>query len=192
LGWHKVNARLIPFAIAFALAYVDGVKSLVARRIFVAGTFVACIAADLAMAADIRRIDRELAEAVSVSGQLQRNALILPLLLDNPQVGEIRPFTRMYDYFNLLNGGASNQSVAANYNTIVPVVYKRYPVGDYLPSMAAKDVSADSISEVMTHYDYLLVLGSEPSVLQEIEQSDLKLVAQANRVRIYSRSDSEH
>ena len=120
---------------------------------------------------------------------MERNAVILPVLLENPPRGGIRPFTRLHDYYSMLNGGVTGASVARHYNTIVPVVYRKYPVEDYLPTLTRREITPKAIRDVSPVYDYILVFGYDRTAIDALNNSGLRLKYEKGEVRVFEVPD---
>lgn len=161
-GWHKVDTRIIPFIAIAMLACAAPLRNPTLRMSFVALTVAAALLVYGITAVYVRQLGEGVEERLAGIPKMERNAVILPLVLQKTKVGEILPYARLYDYYTMWNGGVTGNSIARLYNTIVPVVYKTYPVGDYLPLMSKKTVTRQAIRQMSKIYDYILVFGHKP------------------------------
>lgn len=192
LGWHKVNVRLVPFILILALAWFGQVlRNGVGRRVEAAilGTVVvAAVCISGLMTRQLASMDKVLREYVSGVEGFAPNSRLLPIHLENPTFGQIRPLTRAHEYYHLEKGGANGSGVGA-YNTVAMMWYRTHPVERTFPKYEAQ-APERSVRRIATTYDYVLVWGTDPELADRLTRHGFVCVYENNRLTLYRNRQS--
>jgi hypothetical protein len=187
LGWHKVNVRLIPFILLIATACVAQVPNLTlskrTRLVFLATMSIAIVAANALLILKIRQMDRVLAQYVSGVEDFEPNSLLLPIHLENPAFGQIRPLTRAHEYYHLQKGGANGKGLAG-LNTLAMMWYRHYPIRDTFPTFK-RSAPEQSLRRISGAYDYVLVWGIDPALSKKLAEFSFECIHQEGRLQLY-------
>jgi hypothetical protein len=181
MGWHYVNMRVIPLVLVFAMLAAPPLPRRFRFGLGAAWCAVALIVYGVT-ARDVAYVNQRLDDYISGVAFVEPGKLYLPVSLDNPRIGELRPLTRAFEYYPLLAGGADGNSWA-QFNTITPVWYKHYPYEETFPPLDPEDIEG-SLPRIGEVYDYAIFLGRDEAVLSAFraagfeplhEQGDLVL-----------------
>lgn len=212
LGWHKVNVRLVPFILGLllvGLASLPGMEIAPAlRRVFVSTIAATVVIVTALIIPEVIRMDAAVKEYVSGIDQFEANSSLLPIHLENPAfggivinigdangsasqtsrtaVGGIRPLTRAHEYYHLAKGGANGCSIPS-LNTLSIMWYREYPVTNRFPAYDADDPK--SLEAIRRAYDFVLVYGEDPRVVNQIESLGFKLVHHQGHLRLFKNSE---
>lgn len=169
IGWHKANVRLVPFILGLVLAAIAAIRGLSFSRrtlqAYTATVLVVTAAATAFVTPQIMRMDALLQDYVSGIEHFEPNSRLLPIHLENPAFGGIRPLTRAQEYYHLAKGGANGGSIPSM-NTLSVMWYRLYPVEQEFPRYDPADPTCfDAIGAA---YDYVLLMGEDSSVSEQI------------------------
>lgn len=188
LNWHYVNVRIIPFVLGAAMATVATSSTFVdrraVRRAFVTACTVGTLLIAVLMAGEVRAMNVLLDQYTAGIPYLERNSRLLPINLDNPQVGQVRPLTRAHEYYHIARGGV-NGSGAAVYNTLVPVRYREYPDDDTLPKYHP-DLDHSELTNVISRYDAVLIWGGDNTIDEALTALGCELTFRNDKLRLYA------
>jgi hypothetical protein len=188
-AWNKANVRILPFVFIFALASAHKIESRKVYSTFLIGIFVLTIIYYSIMYRHITKYGAEVKSYVTEMLTLKKNKLIGKVRTESFRIGEIHPFAFCYEYYNVFKGGASQRSVA-EFKTIVPIIYKKYPVEPYLPTFHRKNV-VKSLTRMTEVYDYIFVWGHNDQIKEVLERYRYKLIRSKNNLWIFSSPSNE-
>lgn len=187
MNWHYINARMIPFILGIGLGAVGALPNwrfAGGFRLAFLGTVVpAALAVHLLMAREVYKLEAHIQNYTSGIELVEFNKLLLPIHLENPQFGQIRPLTRAHEYYQLSKGGANGYG-AAYFNTLVPVNYRSYPVETLFPHFNAAN-QTEALKQAAQVYDYILVHGNDAALFEAIRQSGFSLIHHRENIRLY-------
>ncbi|QDU36076.1 hypothetical protein Mal4_03590 [Maioricimonas rarisocia] len=170
LNWHYVNVRLVPFIVGLSLAAVGHHLATTSRprlqRWYIGSCAVSTILISVLMFGEVRTMNGMLDEYTAAIPYLPRNSRLLPINSVNPQVGQVRPLTRAYEYYHISRGGV-NGTGAAIYNTLVPVRYRVYPDDSTLPKYQDGFEVAE-LDGLLRYYDAILIWGYDPALVENL------------------------
>lgn len=188
INWHYANSRLLPFIFILALACAGPIPQWGKRQrgfqtCFIATVCAAGIGIDLLMTWEVVEAEKQIANYTSGIEHFDTNSTLLPIHLDNPARGQVRPLTRAHEYYNIAKGGVNNEG-AAYFNTLVPIWYREYPVSKMLPDYDEKapDESIKAISKV---YDFVLVMGDDDALRTRLTDAGYLNVHTAGNVDLF-------
>jgi hypothetical protein len=181
IGWHFVNARFVPYVILFATAGLS-VSGYRIRRAAVITTAAAALAIYALVAINIRQANRALDDYVSGVDKIRANSVMLPLVFDTLEVGQISVVARGYEYYPIFRGGANGKGIA-QFNTLTPMVYRSYPTSQVFPSWHASRSS--DLSDVSRVYDYVLVWGQDADSDRLLRDAAFDLVHEQGKLRVF-------
>ncbi len=185
LAWHYVNLRMIPVIGALMLACA-GAGITIDRRlrgVIVGIVCAASICINFMLADEVVKMDQELEVYLSGIEHYDGNTPLLPIHLENPPHGQVRPLTRAHEYYNIAKGGANGSGVA-NVNTLVSMWYHQYPATTMFPKYD-EDNPAESMRRIRETYGYVLVYGEDPQVVKNLEANDFELVHHKEKMRLF-------
>jgi hypothetical protein len=189
IGWHKANVRLVPFIAGLLLAGVASLPHLnvtaAVRRSFIATVVAATACVTALMTPEIIRMEALVREYNSGIEAFETNARLLPILVENPAFGAIRPITRAHEYYHLAKGGANGGSIPSM-NTLSVMWYREYPVRKTFPRFESGD--AECLAAIGAAYDFVLVFGEDPAVDSQIESAGFSEVHREGRTRLFRNS----
>lgn len=188
VGWHKVNLRVVPIAFFFVLACADSFSNVVkaSRALFLATVTVSTLLVNGFTAREIVRMEDSLQQYLSGIEHYDGNSPLLPIFIENPPFGEVRPLTRAHEYYNIAKGGANNRGVA-QVNTLVSMWYLKYPVSDMLPKYKFKDPQS-TLPDIKNTYSCILVYGDDPTVIENLTGAGFKLAHEAGKLKLLKNS----
>jgi hypothetical protein len=189
IGWHKVNTRLIPFILGLTLAGIAclplGTIPQRLKRTFLGVMAAAMVAISSLLTAQVMEMERMVAEYVSGIEQFEPNARLLPIHLDNPAFGAIRPITRAHEYYHIAKGGANGESIPS-LNTLSVMWYRNYPVSEEFPPYSPDDPT--SLQKIRGFYDYVLIFGEDADEARDsLEQLGFRAVHRQGRLTLLRR-----
>ena len=155
-----------------------------AVAVFVIVAFFTSISVYAMMTKHIIEINDSIHEFTSGISKIERNKTLLPILLDDNEIGDyLRPLVRAVNYYNIAKGGATAYSPAM-WNTLVPVWYKHYPIDEFLPQVNERTIES-SIQRVKNAYDYVLLWGKSDGVDSLLQNHSFRLIHQKGKLKIY-------
>jgi len=181
-GWHYVNVRFVPYVIVFCVASLS-VNGHVVRRAFIATIAVASLGIYGILSMQIARTGERIGEYVSAANSLRPNSVMLPVNVEvtDDDNGEVYPYAHVYDYYQILRGGANGRGIA-RFNTITPLVYRTYPVSRRFPGWDPYRRNATRLAAV---YDYVLVWGWDPFITLQLRDAKFALVYEKGDLRVF-------
>uniref|UniRef100_A0A7C4LIX2 Glycosyltransferase RgtA/B/C/D-like domain-containing protein n=1 Tax=Schlesneria paludicola TaxID=360056 RepID=A0A7C4LIX2_9PLAN len=190
LGWHKANIRLVAVILGMLLASVATMPRLDIsqgmQRLFL-GTVAAATAVQTAcVTPEVVRMNAALMQYVSGVKHFARKATLLPIHLENPAFGGIRPLTRAYEYYHLAHGGANGHSLPSM-NTLSIMWYREYPITRRFPIY--EPGNPEVLAAIRAAYDYVLVLGSDDRVFDELAAAGFEVVHRNERIQLFRNRD---
>ncbi|TWU12625.1 hypothetical protein CA54_14490 [Symmachiella macrocystis] len=191
LAWHYVNLRMIPVICGVMLACA-GASIEINRRLLGGMVMVVCgaaICANVLLAKEVVKMDQELAVYMSGIEHYDGNTPLLPIHIENPPHGQVRPLTRAYEYYNIAKGGANGRGVA-NVNTLVSMWYHEYPVSNMFPKID-KNNPEKSMRRIRQTYGYVLVYGEDLDLVKNLEANQFELVHHNQKLRLFKNRGSD-
>lgn len=190
IGWHKFNQRLIPFILIIlvgvtATALTDDIYGRI-RRAFVATVTMAALVVPLLIGRQLVAMDGLLQQYTAAVDKVAPRSRMLPILVDNPKFGLIRPLTRAHEYYLIARGGANGRGIGTM-NTLSTVWYRHYPVRDTFPKYH-DEMSDLEFAEMLKSYDYVLIWGDEQLIDDRLRQTEFHALHNEGPLRLYGRS----
>ncbi|HUT89227.1 MAG TPA: hypothetical protein VMY37_07010 [Thermoguttaceae bacterium] len=192
-NWHYISARMIPFMLALSLA-AAGSLPVWGRRVgfqaaFVATVALAALAIDGLMTCEVVRLEKYVQQYTSGIAAFEPNGKLLPIHVENPQFGQIRPLTRAHEYYHIARGGANGQG-AAYFNTLVPVRYRAHPIERAFPGFE-EDSAEQSMKRIAEAYDYVLVWAGDREWTERLQRSGFNLAHADGKLELYRNGRSQ-
>jgi hypothetical protein len=190
IGWHKFNQRLIPFILIIlvgvtATALTDDIYGRI-RRAFVTTVTMAALVVPLLIGRQLVAMDGLLQQYTAAVDKVAPRSRMLPILVDNPKFGLIRPLTRAHEYYLIARGGANGGGIGTM-NTLSIVWYRHYPVRDTFPKYH-DEMSDLEFAEMLKSYDYVLIWGDEQLIDDRLRQTEFHALHNEGSLRLYGRS----
>ena len=190
LGWHKVNVRLIPFILVLLLGCLGQIpRTAEGKRIrlaFLATILTSVVCTSGLLTREVMRMDRLLAEYVSGCDAFEPNSRLLPIHLENPRFGRIRPLSRAYEYYHIEKGGVNGKSLPS-LNTLSIMWYRSHPVERLFPKYDEESPER-SLKRIAEAYDYVLVWGTDGELVGRLEQHRFTRVHKSGKLELYRNS----
>lgn len=188
VNWHYANARILPFIFGISLACAGTIPKWGrhGRGFQVAFLTTVCGAAigiDICMAREVVHAQTAINDYISGIDSFEENSLLLPIHLENPPTGQVRPLTRAHEYYHIAKGGANGYG-AAFYNTLVPIWYREYPVTKLFPRYDPK-APAESMKRIVETYGFVLVYGSDEELFKQLADNNFKLVHEKGKTHLF-------
>ena len=187
MNWHYVSARLIPFILGLSLASTGSLPFWTGRLrfqpVFLTTVCVAALGIDILMTREVVRLEAPIQQYISGIEFVDANKKLLPIHLENPQFGQIKPLTRAHEYYQIAKGGA-NGCGAAYFNTLVPVWYRDYPIEQTFPKYDPNSPD-ESMRRIAACYDYVLVWGIDEQLASRLEESGFSIAHENSKLHLY-------
>ena len=154
------------------------------HRAFLGGVSIVSLSLYIIMASHVVAINRDLSDYTSGIPVVERNKTLLPVRLEDYQVGKIRPLHWAFNYYNVFKGGATGQSVV-KYTGRVPIKYKQ-PIAKVFPSFNPRAPGDADMERIKASYDYVLFWGTKQRIFDLFENNGFQLIHKKGRLRLYS------
>lgn len=184
MGWHYVNSRATPFVLVFGILVTGNISQAWFRPLFVTTVAAASLIVSTATSYEVVRINDRIEEYLAGTDVIQRNKRLLPIMIENPKFGgELRPLTRVFEYYQIETGGVNNNSWG-QFNTVTPVWYKTYPIEENFPSFNEADPQG-SLARIRKAYDYVLFWGKDERLMAAFRDGGFEPLFRRGKLTIY-------
>jgi len=187
MGWHYVNSRAVPFVLIFGILATGTITAAWYRALFLATVSVATLVISVTTSYEVVRVNDDIKEFLAGTSHIEHNRRLLPILVENPKYGgELRPLTRVYEYYQIQTGGVNNNSWG-QFNTVTPVWYRTYPIEKTFPSFDSGDPEG-SLARIRDAYDYVLFWGHDDQLFATFRKGGFAPLYEHGRLTIYQNS----
>ncbi len=180
LGWHYVNVRFVPYVLVFALACAVPIAARQAR-VFTATMAIAAVVSHALLSPQFGKASDIVSEYVSGADVVEMNKTLLPVSFSGEEVGDVSPVAHAVDYYQVFRGGANGWGMA-QFNTVTPLVYRRYPVRSLFPAL--RKGSATELAAVTGSYDYVLLWEDPGNTTRLLSSSGFDVIHEQGRLTI--------
>ncbi len=194
IGWHKANVRLVPFVLVLMLA---GIGQLLPRAFsrrawlfLLVPTSLGIAAVNLLVAREIAQMDQLVEVYVSGVEATGAKPKLLPIHIENPAFGLVRPLTYAFDHYHLARGGANGNGIGAQ-NTLSIMWYRQYPVATLFPQYDPT-ASREEVCRVLKAYDHVLVWGSVSGELSaRLEDTGFERIHHRDKLQLFRKRTAD-
>jgi hypothetical protein len=182
-GWPKFNIRLLPFIFIFMLICAEPFSKRLIQRIFLGVVLIMSICLYGLMTYNITKINRELKDYISGIPVIEKNKCLLPVHLERYKVGQIRPLTWVFNYYNIFKGGATGKSVVRCHGR-TPLKYKQ-PVEKTFPWFNPQKAEEADMKRIKQVYDYVIFWGRDQKAFKLFEDKGFVLIHSQGKLWVY-------